>query len=1115
MYLQKNGKFELDETNYQASLKLADDVSHHLGVANCRPYYIPWKEEGVKTSDPEFQNYLARFCNDFVNDMKNLISQHAEKLLKVSKQVEKSVLQEVIHHSTLCKDKTIHFKGQSDVLFRVEKFFRNPRENNKPFVIFGESGCGKSTVMAKIAIQCKQWFTDDCVVVYRCLGTTSNCSSIYRTVMSITLQICMAYNLPLPNVSVDFSTLHKTLITFRQTLSEVSVKHAFMRPLFIVLDGIQELQPHEESLRAMWAIRDLPTNIHLVISTITQLGSVDILNPLIKLVTDRDSCMEVNELSDSDVAEIMSEMFERNNRTLTEIQKRVLLECFTANKSPLLLQVMINDALDWTSYAKPSEFKGKSNVAEYMDDILNDLEEEYGAMLTMAFSAYITTSPTAVQERELIDLIMCDQDAEEDLEKFPKAVHDGIMYLPSYLLAQFKFKLRNFLTEHLVYGKRGLAWKHREMYAAIGEKYQVIYPGVNEKQITEDATSYTLMLHENMTNMYLTENRLENLSAIDPKDKKKKKKLVALTNPQPVNTNNLLKLQRVPTHLRVMAPVEGLSRAKEAVIFNFQWLQTKIMATPLFMCIQDIIGLYNISQHLSQQQNDLTMDETKDLEILFEFLQLSEKALLKNPKSLACEILGRLEEYADYEFIDKLLKDAKSYVENTGEKIIVPMYRCFNAPEQLLRHKMEGPTHFLGHLRGGRMIVLASQKYGVDIWSVSTGELIHRFKVNPEQKMDKVIPGHRNEFLIIAHYSHLNHETSLRVISTETGVDLVRAIFPQNFEAIALNKADNTIVVAASLVVEDIEKKCLIAVSVHTKDVLYTLPQENVHEEGVTQMMFMSMEKEDDSLITIGSKKSKDLGFWNLEQEEMEYKIDLNCFVEKISVFQHTAVCASSREGVLLFIDLDKGEITKRIEDTELIGLTDMLVSNNGSFVMIATKHSGVTVYNTSSYNIVKTIADESKNQNDSPFTICTDPEEQFLCVGYDMGGIAVYFMLTGQEILRLSDGHASKINSLKLTSDFKLFSSSQDNTSNIWNLESHLGSVISQLPGNVGGKINGTTQFTTEEPAVELKKQNEHWPYPGEKDKVTSYIVTADDKKIFTASLDGPIKVWSTDTGL
>ena len=201
---------EVDKELRASHHRLADQVSKHLGVGAFKPYYLKWPEQG---GDPqqteEYKAYLDNLCHDFVTDIKHLIVQGVEKLEETRAQPGNIVYPEVLHHAHLCKEKMANFTGQSDVLFRVERFLKDPRQNNKPFVLFGSPGCGKSAVMAAVASNIREWFTPDSVVITRFLNTTSESSNIHQTVISVTLQICLVYGIRVPSRKLEMDTLFR------------------------------------------------------------------------------------------------------------------------------------------------------------------------------------------------------------------------------------------------------------------------------------------------------------------------------------------------------------------------------------------------------------------------------------------------------------------------------------------------------------------------------------------------------------------------------------------------------------------------------------------------------------------------------------------------------------------------------------------------------------------------------------------------------------------------------------------------------------------------------------------------------------------------------------------
>ena len=64
------------------------------------------------------------------------------------------------------------------------------RQPDRPLVVHGVSGSGKTTVMAMIAKQARQMMGESAVVIFRFLGTSAQSSSIQETLSSVCRQVC-------------------------------------------------------------------------------------------------------------------------------------------------------------------------------------------------------------------------------------------------------------------------------------------------------------------------------------------------------------------------------------------------------------------------------------------------------------------------------------------------------------------------------------------------------------------------------------------------------------------------------------------------------------------------------------------------------------------------------------------------------------------------------------------------------------------------------------------------------------------------------------------------------------------------------------------------------------
>ena len=320
-------------------------------------------------------------------------------------------------------------------------------------------------------------------------------------------------------------------------------------------------------------------------------------------------------------------------------QQKKLLETFTSCEQLLYLHHLTQYAMEsWESYTVGDKLQLFESPTTRFIQTLENMEDEYGPNIAMFMVSYITVTSVGVQERELLDLLSNNNDVMTEVHKFNLAPPEDVLFFPPSILAQAKYSMKEFLTYHSFCGKKVLAWNHSEFYVAAAEKYTLIYPGISEDRVTEEATSFTLMLQEHLANLYLTDDKEQLFSESAKQSAKTEVEL--LQTPQPVVKENQFKLQRLPTHIKVLIPVEGLQRSKAQLIFNLEWLKTKLSAAPIHHLIREVYEVCALSKDLHNQ--GIIEDDWEDLDILFEFFQLALPALQQSPDNLNGEILGRL-----------------------------------------------------------------------------------------------------------------------------------------------------------------------------------------------------------------------------------------------------------------------------------------------------------------------------------------------------------------------------------------------------------------------------------------------------------------------------------------
>lgn len=153
----------IDETAQHLldNLKAQEMVSL-LPRDNVIQYEIHWCEGGIDPeSNKEHEKYIDELCDNFYEVLTKTINDGIEK--KKSVQPKDLLTKELYHQGLFCKRRCQSFHGRKEFLSAVEKRLLN--DGKRIVVIHGESGCGKTSVMAKIASDMRKWITDKVILI--------------------------------------------------------------------------------------------------------------------------------------------------------------------------------------------------------------------------------------------------------------------------------------------------------------------------------------------------------------------------------------------------------------------------------------------------------------------------------------------------------------------------------------------------------------------------------------------------------------------------------------------------------------------------------------------------------------------------------------------------------------------------------------------------------------------------------------------------------------------------------------------------------------------------------------------------------------------------------------
>lgn len=152
------------------------------------------------------------------------------------------------------------FYGREDSLKHIEQYMKSKCE--KPMILFGEGGCGKTSLLAKAAgLSYSTWFNKTAtkpLCVIRFLGTTPDSSTLTPALISICQQISYNYMLPFDDIPDDLVPL---TAHFKHLLTYATLE----QPLVLFLDSVDQLTGTQDTNNVSWLPTRLPNNCKVCI----------------------------------------------------------------------------------------------------------------------------------------------------------------------------------------------------------------------------------------------------------------------------------------------------------------------------------------------------------------------------------------------------------------------------------------------------------------------------------------------------------------------------------------------------------------------------------------------------------------------------------------------------------------------------------------------------------------------------------------------------------------------------------------------------------------------------------------------------------------------------------
>ncbi|CAK9095635.1 unnamed protein product [Durusdinium trenchii] len=351
---------------------------------------------------------------------------------------------------------------------RIRNYVRREREENvakyyisgsmdKPLVLYGASGAGKTSLMARIAMTVQKEFPED-VCVSRFIGATGGSASLRFLIDSIRDELSERTSTTVPE-----SVKNDLTASFRAALSLGTRQHK----VIVLLDALDQLSPEDNALSANWIPRELPENCRLIVTCMTDSDATHsgagVFNDLAGRL-DNDSIVEISEPNLKDLRSMLIGWLGNYGRTLTAKQLKAVEYSLTLCPRPLFLRVLVELAKSWHSGIEYGELPSSIHgiIEMYLDRAVTD--QGHGDQLLNTTLGLLSASRAGLTESEIFGLLNRNEEVLRefnDNSRYPYP--DSRDQLPPVVWSRLFFDLDFFLGSSTAAGINVIHFYHRQL----------------------------------------------------------------------------------------------------------------------------------------------------------------------------------------------------------------------------------------------------------------------------------------------------------------------------------------------------------------------------------------------------------------------------------------------------------------------------------------------------------------------------------------------------------------------------------------------------------------------------------------------------------------------------
>ena len=580
---------------------------------------------------------------------------------------------EILHHAVICRIRCGVFCGRELELGKIKKYILE-EGTGKPLVVYSPSGGGKTSLMAMAAHMTKLWTPGPSTTIVRFLGTSPSSSTLKRMLISLCEQICVAYGETLNRN--ELTCLSSSKKYFSNLLLYISGKYGPNRPLYIVLDSIDQLVSTGGAHTLKWLPCICPAHVKIIISFIPAIGNC--LENARQYLKCKDCFITLEVPTKETYRQICESTLRSKHRLLTEEQLKYVCDAISSvDCSSLLLSMWANQMETWSSQTPVSKLCLHKSVEEAVTHLFGKLEAKYGEMFVSASLGYVTICKDGITTAELEDALSCDDIVLSDVYRHHDPPVEGIIRIPSLLWARVRYDLKDYLVDRLSNERTTLAWYHRQVVEAATKRYLV---GPKAIQLHK-ALAELFLADEGITRTIHLAHRQKTIENAD--------RQVA---PQPMVPSNTRKLTASFYHLFHSG---HLTEIEDTLLSSLKYI----------ICLASSLAIPKYAREVNDILDYLTEGAGHCIK---QAIVQTQSTVINDPTALPVYLRGKLLLHQNSSsFVQKLCPQIEEFLEKCMKGSLMPLTPVMSSTKNGLRWSVYGISETFGHTQNDMKLAVS------------------------------------------------------------------------------------------------------------------------------------------------------------------------------------------------------------------------------------------------------------------------------------------------------------------------------------------------------------------------------------------------------------------------